>query len=60
MQMKCVSIKRLERFTSLVLSKDGGISVTYNDMAVMKCRRSRGYEKETNYKVPPATNNLAG
>lgn len=42
---------------SLVLSKDGGISV---DMAAMKCRRSGGYEKETNYKVPLATNNLAG
>lgn len=42
---------------SLVLSKDGGCSV---DLAVMKCRRSRGYEKETNYKVPLATNNLAG
>lgn len=57
--MKYVSIKRLEQFVLLVLSKDAGISVTYGDMAVMKCRRRRGYEKETNYKVPLATNNLA-
>lgn len=58
--MKCVFIERLERFTSPVLSKDGGTSVRYGNMTVMKCRRSRGYEKETNYKVPLATNNLAG